>query len=295
MISILKSPRLEERKKGLEEIRELNEHKNKTFIIHYSCESFITNHGKTPRVTSICVKNRANNETISFSIHLQAQFHAKDFNSLSEDDYDFLEREMLKEFYEFVSKYPSHYWVHWNMRNSNYGFVAIANRFRILKGKAKNIEDELKYDLSQILGRIYTFSFENDKPIGKLLNICNRNLISTNGTLTGKQEGEAFEQRRFLDLHISTLRKVELIDRVLILEEKGKLKVNSKFYEIYGLSPQAIVEIVQSHWVLLLIWSVLLYVVSAASEPIVQDFFGTGDTTSKIPSQLIDTTYQPKR
>ena len=74
-MGIFKSARLNERTKGLEAIDKLKKTNGKTLIIHYSCESFFNLNGRTPRVTSICVKNRGNNITKTFSIHLQAQFH----------------------------------------------------------------------------------------------------------------------------------------------------------------------------------------------------------------------------
>jgi hypothetical protein len=48
----LSSKRLEERAEGIETLNKIYSAKDKSLIIHYSCESFVTNHGKTPRVTS---------------------------------------------------------------------------------------------------------------------------------------------------------------------------------------------------------------------------------------------------
>jgi hypothetical protein len=42
-----------------------------------------------------------------------------------EQQYDTLEKLMLDEFYEYVRLHGSHTWLHWNMRDINYGFQAL--------------------------------------------------------------------------------------------------------------------------------------------------------------------------
>ncbi|MCL5245650.1 hypothetical protein M4I21_07515 [Cellulophaga sp. 20_2_10] len=159
-MNIFNSPRIRERKQGFDLLNELLKEKVKCNIIHYSCESFVTNHGNTPRVTSICVMNLRTSQTKSFSIHLQAQFSGLDFNNLSSSEYDNLEKIMLEDFSAFVALNATHKWIHWNMRDSNYGFEAINNRIRILQGTPFQIPDDFKYDFPRILGRIYTYGYE---------------------------------------------------------------------------------------------------------------------------------------
>ncbi len=93
--------------------------------------------------------------------------------------------------------------------------------------------------------------------------------------MKGKEEAEAFDNRDFLKLHMSTSRKVEIIDRILTLEEKEKLKVKASFFKIYGISPMGIFEMIRNNWILFLIWSVVIYLIGSAFEPIVQKYFGT--------------------
>lgn len=276
-MGIFKSVRLDDREKGLEIIEKLKKTNNKTLIIHYSCESFFNLNGRTPRVTSICVKNRGNNITKTFSIHLQAQFNKRDLYSLTDTDFDHLEKSMLKDFSEFIKKHSTYNWVHWNMRNSSYGFEAISNRYRIHGGHLKEIEDQFKFDLPEVLGHIYTYSFEEHKPKGQLLNLALRNSISDRDALIGKDEATSFDNKEYLKLHMSTCRKVEIIDRILTLEEKKQLRVNSSRIKIYGLTPLGIFEIVRNNWILFLIWSILIAILGAVLEPVFQSFFGTNN------------------
>lgn len=273
-MSFFSSERIESYKYGRKKVEKLKDQRDKTLIIHYSCESFFNLKGRTPRVTSIGIKNRGNNTTKAFSIHLQAQIHGKPLDSLSDQDYDTLEKSMLKDFYEYIKKHNTYNWVHWNMRNANFGFEAISNRALILRLKPVKIDDQFKFDMPDILGEIYTYSFEMDKPSGKMLNLASRNKISCRDALSGKQEADAFEKDKdYLKLHMSTQRKVEIIDRILSFEETDKLKTNVSIVTKYGLSFSGIGQIVANNWLLLLFWSIFLYLLEAAFEPLVQKFF----------------------
>lgn len=274
-MKIFNSSRLRERKQGLELLNELLKDKLKCNVIHYSCESFVTNHGNTPRVTSICVMNLRTAQTKSFSIHLQAQIKGLDFNNLSDNEYDTLEKEMLNEFSSFVSINATHKWIHWNMRDSNYGFEAINNRIRILKGTTFQIPDDFKYDFPRILGRLFTYGYEKNKPKGRLLNLAVRNNISTVNAMTGKDEADAFDNKEYLKLHISTLRKVDIIESIIHRVENEELKVNSKKKHIYGLSFNGIIAIIKETPWLLVLMSIIGYLIGSALEPIVQKIFGT--------------------
>lgn len=276
-MTFLSSERLDDRRIGLKKIEELKSKKSRTLVIHYSCESFFVTHGRTPRVTSIAIRNRDNSNTVVFSIHLMAQIKGKDLLNLSLQDFDYLEKEMLKDFFVYLKKHQSYCWVHWNMRNANFGFEAIDNRFRILGGNPRKIEDQFRYDLPEILGLIYTYDFEkhNTPTKGQLLNLTARNKISSRDALKGKDEADAFENKDFLKLHMSTIRKVEMMDRILTLQEKNKLKVNVWLFKSCGITPSGIIEIVRNNWILFTLWSIVMAVIGMALEPVVQRFFGT--------------------
>lgn len=272
---MFKSKRLEERRNGLKLLNEIKMKSEKAFIIHYSCESFFNTHGRTPRVTSISVKNIKTTQVRSFSIHLHAQFLKKNFLNLSQEDYDLLERKMLDDFFKLIKQHKNYIWIHWNMRDSNYGFEAINNRYKILGGKITEIEDDLKYDLPNILGKIYTHNYEKNNPKGRLLNLAERNKLGTKNSLTGKEESECFDNKKYLELHISTLKKVDIINNLLEKVINESLIVNSKKTEIYGLTLAGVIEIVKHTYWLLILWSILIFIIGAACEPLIQDFFGT--------------------
>lgn len=185
--------RLEQRKKVLARIDELDGKADTTLMVHYSCESFYDRpDGGTPRITSIAVGNLASGQTKSFSIHKVAEQKRIPTHEI-DAHYDFLERKMLNEFFEFARSREPYSWVHWNMRDINYGFEAIEHRYKVLGEELRSslFSEERKFDLSRALGQIY-----GKKYIGhpRLESLVDKNGISRTDFLSGAEEAHAFER-----------------------------------------------------------------------------------------------------
>jgi hypothetical protein len=272
-MKLFNSYRINLRYKAKQTLSKLNNEKGNVLVIHYSCESFYGKAGYTPRVTGIGILNKENNESIILSLHLTAQMMKKDLAILSNIELDEIEKQMLDEFSKYVRDHSNYVWVHWNMRSASYGFQAISNRYRILGGNEISITDTNKIDLRGVFGQLFTYSFEEDEPNGQLLNLAERNRISRRDALTGRDEATAFDNKEYLMLHMSTLRKVEIIDRLLSAYLSDKLKHNAKMMEIYYISIQGIISLVKESPILWFIWSILVFVIGAAIEPIIQNVF----------------------
>lgn len=216
-------------KEAKEKIKDIFKNKNNVFIIHYSCESFYNiENGRTPRITSIVVKYLDSCNDVSFSIHKIAEI--EDISDISEH-YDAIEKKMLDEFYDFIKKHENYYWVHWNMKNINYGFEAIAHRYRVLGGIPVHINNEKKINLAQLLYDIYGSKYI-DKP--RLYNIIALNNINEMDLLNGEEEANAFAMQDFVNLHRSTLKKVDAIYNLLDLTYLNKLKTKASFLDKNG-------------------------------------------------------------
>jgi hypothetical protein len=101
------------------------------WVIHYSCESFYDRtDGRLPRITSIAVRKLDCAQTISFSIHQIAERRRFPFDQI-EQHYDDLEREMLADFFAHLGSHRGMKYLHWNMRDANYGFQAIEHRCQV--------------------------------------------------------------------------------------------------------------------------------------------------------------------
>jgi len=56
---------------------------------------------------------------------------------------------MLDAYFAFLRTNSERKFIHWNMRDQNYGFRAIEHRYRVLGGDPYIIQDDRKIDLSR--------------------------------------------------------------------------------------------------------------------------------------------------
>lgn len=243
--------RLKHRKETLNRLREFDDRRDSVVVIHYSCESFYDRpDGSTPRITSIAVRNLGTGQTESFSIHKVAELKRIPVAEIAAH-YDVLEKEMLDEFGAFLQAHSHCTWVHWNMRDINYGFQAIEHRHKVLGGvPPSRLPEERKFDLARALVTIYGVSYAGHP---RLENIVKLNHITGKAFLTGKDEATAFEQGEFVKLHQSTLRKVDILANIFGRTLNGSLRTNSSWWEARGLHPQVFAELMTEHWVGVLI------------------------------------------
>lgn len=239
---------------------EIDKNPQNYLIIHYSCESFYDiNDGHTPRITSIAVYYYATAQTDSFSIHKVAEKLHIPINDI-ESCYDELERTMLDEFFEYAKEHSNFFWVHWNMRDMNYGFKAIEHRYSVLDGEPYKIPDAKKIDLARQLINCYGVGYAGHPRMEKLLE---QNRIKAKDYLNGQQEAEAFANKEYVKLHMSTLRKVDVFANILNRTVNNNLKVNSKWTEIYGVSIQGIFNFCKDTWWIQIIWTFISMVIGA--------------------------------
>jgi hypothetical protein len=156
-----------------------------------------------------------------------------------EQNYDALELKMLEAFFAHVGSYKGAKYLHWNMRDINYGFAALEYRYKILGGDPIVIDDDKKFDLSRILIDIYGTGYIDHPRIEKLLA---KNSIRPLNFMTGKQEAEAFEQRNFVGLHQSTLRKVDVLANFATRAHDRNLKTNTSWWEMHGGHLRSVLE-----------------------------------------------------
>ena len=171
-----------------------------------------------------------------------------------ESHYDELEKAMLDEFFEYAKEHKTFFWIHWNMRDMNYGFKAIEHRYSVLGGEPYKIPDTNKIDLARQLINCYGVGYAGHPRMEKLLE---QNGIRAKDYLNGQQEADAFANREYVKLHMSTLRKVDVFANILNRAVNNTLKVNSKWTEIYGVSIQGILNYCKDTWWIQLIWTIV--------------------------------------
>lgn len=216
-------------------------------VVHYSCESFSERpEGRSPRVTSIAVRYLDSGKTVSFSIHQVAERMKVAYDTIG-DHYDELEKTMLAEFYEFASKHQSFRWLHWNMRDVKFGFPALEHRFKVLGGTPVSIPDERQADLSRLFVAIYGVGYIGHPRLENLLKLNNISFLSF---LTGQQEAESFDKKKYFKLHESTLRKVDNLANLAERAANGTMRTYSKWRDRYGVSMRELAMLIQTHWLI---------------------------------------------
>lgn len=179
--------------------------RSKYFVIHYACESFYGNPmAKTPRITAIAIRSFESGQKYSFSMHQTAEMLGIAANAIT-SHYDDIEFAMLRDFAEFLKIHKDVNWIHWNMRDGNYGFQAINHRYRILKNKLAagnvnipemiEVNDSNKVDLSLLLIRKYGARYIGNPRMKKLMDL---NKLDPKNFMTGEEEAKAFEKMIFI-------------------------------------------------------------------------------------------------
>lgn len=207
-------------------LRRLADNEQSLFIVHYSCQNLNDNNENySPRITSIAVIHVGSSTMHSFSIHLIAEV-----NKISRDDihdhYDDLEKEMLAQFFSFISENDDGLWLHWNMSNINYGFEALAHRFKVLSGEdGKRISDSKKFNLSSLILAVYG---KNCVEHPRMASFMKLNGGEHRDGLSGKEEVEAFAAKEYVKLHKSTMSKVYWFQDMYFLLQNNKVVVHNK-------------------------------------------------------------------
>ncbi|PKP64288.1 MAG: hypothetical protein CVT85_11450 [Alphaproteobacteria bacterium HGW-Alphaproteobacteria-7] len=192
----------------------------------------------SPRITSIAVRNLDTGQTSSFSIHQVAERNGVAPREIA-GNYDKLERQMLDEFYAHIGQYRGSSYIHWNMRDINYGFAAIEHRYRVLGGEPWVVDDSKKFDLARLMIDIYGVGYTGHP---RLETIMAQNSIKPLDFMTGKEEADAFDGGDYVGLHRSTLRKVDVIANLAERAHHRHLKTHTTWWEMHGGTLRSLID-----------------------------------------------------
>lgn len=259
------------RQSALKELKNIETSKDSYLIIHYSSESFFNLDGKSPRISSIAVHNLKFNQTKLFAIYQTAETMNISRDEIMEK-YKEIERNMLAEFYEFVKNNNTKLWIHWNMRDNNYGFSAIEHRFKVLGGTPEIITDDKKIDLALLLKNLYGQNYIKDP---KMLNILEKNNIFPKNFLSGEEESTAFNSKDFYKLSMSTSSKVRAFSNIIDLAIDNDLKTNTPKMKLYGTGIKARFLSFKETVVGTIIISITMMIIGALISQLVELFWNT--------------------
>lgn len=162
-----------------------------------------------------------------------------------EGNFEMIEAKILKDFYDMIRATETVTWVHWNMRDTYFGFSALEHRAKILGIDPVVIDDSKKVDLSKVIWDLEGPGYI-DHP--RLENLLRKNDILPRGFLSGDQEAAAFEAQAYIRLHGSTLSKVRAIWEVAELAASGNLRTDASWLVRHGRRPSDIGAAIGENW-----------------------------------------------
>lgn len=242
--------RLKARKKCRKQVDQIFNESVRTYIIHYSCQSFYDNpSGNSTRITSIAIRNLESGQTKSWSIYKSAELACKQDDIQA--NLDALEKSMLEGYFNFLRSNSDCTYLHWNMRDENYGFGALEHRFRVLGGEPWVMPENCKFDVARALVTLYGLQYApHTSPSGRkgrLMSIVETNRIADADGLEGAAEAAAFERGEYLKLHQSTLRKVDIMANVFDRMHAKTLITDGTWADKYGFHWSVVPDLVKDH------------------------------------------------
>lgn len=224
--------RITDRLKGLDTIKKIDKEKSKYLVIHYSSESFLALGGKSPRITSIAIENLEFGQTELFAIYKSAEEMGIPFDKIV-DQYNEIEKNMLDEYFDYLRNNHNKMWLHWNMRDSIFGFKALEHRYQVLGGHPFLLSDNQQINIASLFKELYGPDYIEDK---KMDNLMIKNELKPKSYLTGAAEAQAFEEGKYYELSMSTSSKVRMFTQMVNMAIDRTLKTNTSEKDLYGRS-----------------------------------------------------------
>jgi hypothetical protein len=225
------------RQQAIENLKKVVEDPSKVLFIHYTqSRTYDDDYGGiSPIITSIVVKSMDDQVCKHFALQFEADKAGIPKDEI-QDSYRELEYRILKAFNDFVRRNTMCIWIHWDMKDINFGFEAIKHRFeKIFEGLDDycEIPSNQKRNLRQVLEGMYGERFADGPDHFKDILICNSSNIEDPGYLTRDAESKEFESKNFdsviksVDVKVDFLRRAtkKLLDRELKVLNKNNYAI----------------------------------------------------------------------
>lgn len=223
-------------KNAKEKLEEIGKFPDQYNVIHYSCESF---YGlpRAPRIVTVAARNLKYKQSKCFSVQKIAE--EKHIDVYNMEQYEEIERILLESFFNYLEENKDKTWIHWNMSSDKYGFSALEHRARVLGVTPFVLPDEKKLDLKILFNDYYGEGYIPDRQMEELIR---KNNLHEQDLLTGAEEAEVFEKGNFLQMEMSTLRKVDIFEKFVSMANSNTLKTESSIVSQYGITPQGLYD-----------------------------------------------------
>ena len=231
------------RKQALETLSNIENNPQNYYLIHYACGNF----REENTISVIAVMNLKKQVSTTFSIKKTAEDLNINPRDISKNTLK-IQKEMLESFNEFlIQNVKNIKWINWNMQSDKFGFEAIQHQSKVLNIKNPvTVSNSEQINLSHLLSDIYGPNFIDDPKMEKLAEYNDIDLSYE--FKNGKEEAKLLNEGKYTDISLSTIRKLTIFNIFLEKAINNKLKVKSKWTDIYGWSPQGIYNAIKGKW-----------------------------------------------
>lgn len=257
------------RKDAIKLLEDYMNTKKDYIIIHYARQNCLNEtFEKGPRILAIVTMNAESEQTKLFSLNESTNNSNYSFFELSESQKDEIEFNMLTSFFNYIKCNKGKKFVHWNMKNNNFGFSALENRYKQLGGNSFNFSYENIINLSTLLKKKYGINFAkksmwNGVHTGKMYDIFLLNGINDINILNGEQEVKEYMLQNLASIEQSVLGKVKAFHYIIERASDNALKVRGNiFKDVYGLSFVGVAQYIQDNAILAILFSIIGGVIS---------------------------------
>lgn len=265
----MKGDRIKEYKEANEFLKKYLENRKDYAIIHFARENhFDERYIKGPRIISIAVLYPDSDRMSIYSLQRSAEIGGMDFSACSDGEKDHIEKSMLSDFFNEVKNSGTKMWLHWNMKNDNFGFQTLSNRYKNLGGIIET-EMQFKDDCTKNISTLFKMKYGpnyisriNDVK-GKMYALFEKNGITDPDLLNGLDEVREFASGHYVKVELSVVAKVKAFEQLIDYARNGELKTNSKAVrDIYGFSLNGILQYVRDNAVLAAVFSIITAIIS---------------------------------
>lgn len=260
----MKGNSINARKEANEVLRDYVKKKSEYNFIHFARQNcFDDVFEKGPRIIAIAVMDAEDEQIKIFSLKKSLEGVNGSFFDLDDDKKDKIEKNMLDAFFEYVKKNEKKKWLHWNMKNYNFGFATLEERYRTLGGNPKCFEEEKLINISVLLKKKYGTNFAKDcvwngKMAGKMCGVFKLNKISDSKILNGEEEVREYIQGSILSIEQSVLAKIKAFKIVVEKATDDELKTGGNVIkDVYGLSLSGVAQYIQDNAILALLFTIV--------------------------------------
>jgi REase_DpnII-MboI len=192
-------------------LREAFERGESILVIHYASGNFYLAKDHPVEVNCISIVDVSEMSTVSFG-----------HSDYKLEDAEEREKGLLTDFYEYLGTHQDARIVHWNMNNADYGFEAIAARYRWLFGNRPPaaFPQARMLDLDSAIEELHGEAYA---PHPKLFNLAALNKLSQRYWLKGVEEPDRAASGDYAAVQRSTSEKARAVAKLSRLLLDGEL------------------------------------------------------------------------